>query len=98
MEPGSSPSAVDTLDELATEENHILAQLARDTRPGGRSRVVGDARNRVCNRVSNAIRRALKLVEKYDPILFAHLTPPTLRLGYTLCYSTRSDFAWAVRG
>lgn len=41
-------------------------------------------KDRVRNRVGNAIRRALKLIDRYDKPLAAHLKRPVLNLGHSI--------------
>ncbi len=98
IEASREAGRLELLDELAEEERNIQTRLARDLRPGGRGRVLGDIRNQARNRVSNPLRRALKLIATYDPALAAHLKRPVLALGHQLCYSPVPETAWDFSG
>lgn len=94
LEASREAGRLEALDELAAEERDIVTRLGRDLRPGNRSRLLGDVRDQVRNRVCNAIRRALQEIETYDPPLAAHLRRPTLSLGHHLCYASAPDMTW----
>jgi hypothetical protein len=96
VEASDSPTRLDELDEVDAEERTIRDQLRRDTALNGRPRKLGGLRNRDRNSVCNAIRRALKRIDKYDKPLLAHLKRPILNLGHTLSYVPREDVRWTV--
>jgi hypothetical protein len=98
LEASGEAGRLELLDELTAEEHDIVTRLGRDVRPGGRSRSLGDVRDQVRNRVCNPVRRALKVIEAYDPPLAAHLKRPTLSLGHHLRYAPASEAAWAFTG
>lgn len=62
---------------------------------GGRPRKLDDQRNKVRNRVCNAIRRALKKIGQFDRPLAEHLTKPVLNLGHSINYIPRDGVAWS---
>jgi len=81
---------------LETEKQWISSELSKAHGPQGRIRKLLDERNRVRNRVCNAIRRALKKVEQYDRSLSEHLVKPVLTLGHSVCYVPRDGITWSV--
>ena len=96
IEASDSPTRLDDLDELDAEERKIRDRLGKDRRLDGRSRALNDVRDRVRNRVCNAIRRALKLIDKYDKPLFEHLQRPFLNLGHRISYVPRAAVTWLL--
>ncbi|NQT19505.1 MAG: 7-cyano-7-deazaguanine synthase [Planctomycetes bacterium] len=87
---------VDKIDELEKQKLMIKSMLSKAKGLGGRNRRLGDERNKVRNRVGNAIRRTLKKVEQYDKPLSEHLQRPVLNLGHTVSYIPRSDLTWST--
>jgi len=84
------------IEALESEKDWISSELAKAHGLGGRSRKLGDDRNKVRNRVCNAIRRAIKKVQQYDPALAEHLKRPILNLGHTVSYVPREGLTWAT--
>jgi hypothetical protein len=82
-------------DALETEKGWIESELANAQGLGGAIRKLGDDRNKVRNRVGNAIRRALKKIKQYDRPLSEHLQKPILNLGHTLSYVPRDGLTWS---
>ena len=72
----------------------LLAHIKRDQGLGGRLRKDVDDRERVRKAVSNAIARVLDDIRRDDAGLAAHLKPPTLTRGRTLCYSPKTPVSW----
>jgi len=52
-------------------------------------------RNKIRNSVSNAVRRAIAAVEKYDAAAAAHLKD-SVSLGYSLAYCPSDDIEWSI--
>jgi hypothetical protein len=73
----------------------IESELANAKGLGGKIRKLGDDRNKVRNRVGNAIRRALEKIKQYDRPLSDHLQKPILNLGHTLSYVPRDGLTWS---
>ncbi len=94
IEGSGEAGGAELLDELAEEEHQIVTRLGRDLRPGGRARTLKDVRDQARNRVCNPIRRALKLIETYDPPLAAHLKRPVLSLGHHISYTPTPGAEW----
>jgi hypothetical protein len=90
-----SPTRLDEIDELEKGKSWIASELAKARGLHGRERRLGDERNRVRNRVCNAIRRALKQVREFDARLFEHLGKPVLNLGHTISYVPRDGTSWS---
>lgn len=91
---GGEPTRLENVEELEKERLFINSVLSKSEGFGGRTRKLGDERNKVRNRVCNAIRRALKKIERYDKPLAEHLQRPVLSLGHTISYVPRSDTVW----
>ena len=85
---------IDEIDELEKEKLEIDSVLSKAKGYGGRTRKIGDERNKVRNRVCNAVRRALKKITKYDKPLGEHLRRPILNLGHGLSYVPRDGVEW----
>lgn len=85
---------IDEIDELESEKLAIDSVLSKAKGYGGRTRKIGDERNKVRNRVCNAVRRALKKITKYDKPLGEHLQRPILSLGHSLSYVPRDGVEW----
>jgi hypothetical protein len=83
------------IDTLVSEKGWIESELADARGLGGQIRKLGDDRNKVRNRVGNAIRRALKKIKQYDKPLSDHLQNPILNLGHTLSYVPRDGLTWS---
>lgn len=83
-------------EELEKERDWISTELTNAHGLGGRIRKLDDDRNRVRNRVCNAIQRAIKKVKQYDKPLFDHLQRPVLNLGHSICYMPRADLSWST--
>lgn len=90
------PTRLDEIEELEKEKEWIVATMGKAQGLKGRKRQLGDERNRVRNRVCNAIRRALKQIEQYDARLWEHLGKPVLNLGHTLSYVPREGTSWSL--
>lgn len=93
---GRSPTRLDDIEELEKEKGWITSELAKARGLKGRKRQLGDDRNRVRNRVCNAIRRALKQVSQFDARLGEHLLKPILNLGHTISYVPRDGTSWST--
>ncbi|MDB5311552.1 MAG: hypothetical protein JWO38_5754 [Gemmataceae bacterium] len=91
-----SPTRVDELETLEHERVWLDRMLEQAKGLGGRTRRVLDDRNRVRNRVCNAIRRALMRIHQYDPRLAAHLSRPVLNLGHSISYVPRDGTTWVT--
>ena len=89
-----NPEQIDEIDELEKEKQGINSVLSKAKGFGGRVRKLGDERNKVRNRVCNAVRRALKKIEQYDKPLSEHLQRPVLNLGHNLSYVPRDGTTW----
>ena len=83
------------IDTLEAEKGWIASEFANATGLGGTIRNLADERNKIRNRVGNAIRRALKKIKQYDRPLSDHLQKPILNLGHTLSYVPRDDLTWS---
>ena len=83
------------IEALETEKGWIESELTNARGLGGAIRKLGDDRNKVRNRVGNAIRRALKKIKQYDRPLSDHLQKPILNLGHTLSYIPRDGLTWS---
>jgi len=95
FQASSSPNRLDELEELENEKTWITSELRKASGIKGRKRQLGGDRNRVRNRVCNAIRRAIAQIRQYDARLSEHLQKPVLNLGHTISYVPRDDLAWA---
>jgi hypothetical protein len=91
-----SATRLDEIEELEKEQNWITSELGKSRGFKGRNRRLGDDRNKVRNRVCNAIRRALRQIKEYDTRLCDHLTKPILNLGHTINYVPRNDMSWST--
>jgi hypothetical protein len=91
-----SATRLDEIEELEKEKNWITSELGKSHGLKGRKRQLGDDRNRVRNRVCNAIRRALQQIKEYDARLCDHLTKPILNLGHTISYVPRDSISWSM--
>jgi hypothetical protein len=91
-----SVAGVENRDELDAEERRIVAQLGQDLGHTGRSRKLGDLKEKVRKRVSIAIRRAIDLIGDDDAPLAAHLRKPVLITGSNLCYAPPSGVCWVL--
>jgi len=83
------------IEVLEAEKGWIESELTNARGLGGAIRKLGDDRNKVRNRVGNAIRRALKKIKLYDRPLSDHLQKPILNLGHTLSYFPRDGLTWS---
>jgi hypothetical protein len=83
------------IDALESMKEWFESQLANAKGLGGKIRKLGDDRNKVRNRVGNAIRRALEKIKQYDRPLSDHLQKPILNLGHTLSYVPRDGLTWS---
>jgi hypothetical protein len=79
-----------------TELTQITTELRRATGLGGRIRVEADDAERARKAVGNAIRRALRDIKKYDPLLAEHLREPRLTCGRCPCYRPDRERNWEV--
>jgi len=96
LQASDSPTRLDEIEELEKEKTWITSTLGAARGLKGRKRKLGDDRNRVRNRVCNAIRRALNQVKQYDARLCEHLVRPILNLGHTISYVPRDGMAWSM--
>ena len=92
-----APAQVDEIDELEKEKLSINSVLSKAKGFRGQTRKLGDERNKVRNRVCNAVRRALKKIDQYDKPLSAHLQRPILSLGHSISYVPRDGTTWNTR-
>lgn len=74
----------------------VLKKLQRDGLFNRDMTKLIDDRERYRKSTGNAIRRALREIAIRDPMLTAHLQPPTLRLGYQLVYSPTEEVIWTA--
>jgi 7-cyano-7-deazaguanine synthase in queuosine biosynthesis len=95
LQESDSPTRLEDIEELEKEKEWITSELKKSRTPKGHKRQLGDERNRVRNRVCNAIRRALKQIEQFDVRLANHLVKPILNLGHTISYVPRDDTSWS---
>ena len=93
-----SSTRLDEIEELDKEKKWITSELGKSKGLKGRKRQLGDDRNRVRNRVCNAIRRALQQIKDYDARLCDHLTKPVLNLGHNISYVPREAMSWSTSG
>lgn len=82
--------------KLEKEKNWLSTELTSACGPGGRVRKLADERNKVRNRVCNAIQRTIKKIKQYDELLSEHLGRPTLSLGHSISYMPRSALSWST--
>ena len=82
---------------LESEKGWIESELGNAKGLGGEIRRLGNDRNKVRNRVGNAIRRALEKIKQYDRPLSDHLQKPILNLGHTLSYVPRDGLTWSSK-
>ena len=90
-ENGDATSLEGYQNELAAIEQ----QLAEGEGISGKLRKKTD-RERVRKSVAAALERTTTSIQRYDPALAKHLSPPTLRRGKTLCYEPRPLITWAT--
>jgi 7-cyano-7-deazaguanine synthase in queuosine biosynthesis len=83
------------IDALESEKGWLESELANAKGRGGEIRKLGDDRNKVRNRVGNAIRRALRKIKQFDRPLSDHLQKPILNIGHTLSYIPRRGLIWS---
>lgn len=93
---GDSPRRLDDIEELENERMWITSTLGAARGLMGRVRKLRDDRNRVRNRVCNAIRRALKQIKEYDARLSEHFVKPILNFGHTISYVPRDSLSWSM--
>lgn len=93
---GTDPDRLDQMEILDAEKRQITAALQAVQGRGHRKKKLGDIRDRVRNRVGNAIRRALERIEKYDAALHAHLKGAALHLGHTVYYEPNTPTTWHI--
>lgn len=97
LEKARNDNDLGKIEDLEKEKEWITAELTSAHGLGGRVRKLDDDRNRVRNRVCNAIQRALKKIKQYDRMLFEHLQRPVLNLGYSISYIPRADLSWSTK-
>ena len=88
------PTQFDEIEVLEKDRLFINSVLSEAKGFRGRTRKLGDERNKVRNRVCNAIRRALRKIEQYDKPLAEHLQRPVLSLGHSISYVPRDGTVW----
>ncbi|MBN2291558.1 MAG: 7-cyano-7-deazaguanine synthase [Pirellulales bacterium] len=97
IEIAKQSDAVDKIDEIEELEKQIEwmdSLLGKAKGFSGRTIKLGNERNKVRNRVGNAIRRALEKIKKYDRPLAHHLQRPVLNLGHTVSYIPPEGVIW----
>jgi len=82
--------------KLESEKDSIIQYLKNARGKDGRVRKMLDERNRVRNRVCNAIQRAIKKIKQYDKPLSEHLKRPILSLGHSISYIPRTGLSWST--
>jgi len=95
LEESRANNDVGKRENLEIEKGWIESELSKARGLGGAIRKLGDDRNKVRNRVGNAIRRALKKIKQYDRPLSDHLQKPILNLGHALSYVPRDGLTWS---
>lgn len=80
---------------LATERDALIAELARATGLGGRSRRAGSSVERARLNVTRTIRHAIKLLDEVLPELAAHLDQ-SVTTGRHCCYQPSRDVTWTT--
>lgn len=95
LEEARTNNDLGKIDAFETEKRWIELELANAKGLGGVIRKLGDDRNKVRNRVGNAVRRALGKIKQYDRPLSDHLQIPILNLGHTLSYIPRDGLIWS---
>jgi hypothetical protein len=96
LRAGTSPTRLDEIEELEKERSRGAAELRSARGLRGRSRALASGRDRVRNRVCNAIKRALKQIGQFDRRLADHLSRPVLSFGNDLRYFPRQETIWTV--
>jgi len=95
LDEARSNNDLGKIDSLLDDKGWIESEFANATGLGGKIRNLSDERNKIRNRVGNAIRRALKKIKQYDRPLSEHLQKPILNLGHSLSYVPRDGFTWS---
>ena len=85
---------LDEIEELEKQLEWMDSVLGKSKGFVGRTNKIGSDRNKVRNRVCNAIRRALAKIKQYDKPLSLHLQRPILNLGYTISYIPPEGVVW----
>jgi non-specific serine/threonine protein kinase len=80
---------------LATERDALIAELARATGLGGRTRRAGSSVERARLNVTRTIRHAIKLLDEVLPELAAHLDQ-SVTTGRHCCYQPSHEIAWTT--
>ena len=80
---------------LATERDALVAELARATGLGGRTRLAGSSIERARLNVTRTIRHAIKLLDETLPELAAHLDQ-SVTTGNQCCYQPSRDITWTT--
>lgn len=80
---------------LATERGAIIAELARATGLGGRTRRAGSSIERGRLNVTRTIRHAIKLLDESLPELGAHLDQ-SVTTGNQCCYQPSREIIWTT--
>jgi tetratricopeptide (TPR) repeat protein len=80
---------------LGAEREALLAELARATGLGGRSRRIGSSAEKARLNVTRTIRHAVKQLAEVAPKLAAHLDE-SITTGASCCYEPRGDVSWTT--
>ncbi|MCK9502450.1 MAG: hypothetical protein M0Q52_11550, partial [Lascolabacillus sp.] len=95
LEEARANNDLSKIKALRSEKEWIISECAKAKGRGGVIRKLGDDRNKVRNRVGNAIRRVLGKIKQFDRPLSEHLEKPILNLGHTLSYIPRDGSRWS---
>lgn len=80
---------------LKAERQQLAGHVSRATKPGGRPVLVGDQQEKVTDRVTQAIRRTIKVIQKEDAALSRHLKM-AIRTGTVCRYTPESSTLWEL--
>lgn len=83
------------LDQLDEEMRELERHLSRATRPGGLPVNVGDDHKNVLDRITKAIRRAIRAIESRDPVAGRHFDA-AVHTGGDCIYRPPSPVSWSV--
>ena len=82
-------------DQLRTERDTLVRELAAAAGFGGRTRRLGDQAERARKTISARVRDALTKIESVHPQLAAHLRS-AVRMGTTCSYAPAEPVAWTL--
>ena len=83
-------------DQLRTERDILVHELAAAAGLGGRSRPLGDQVERARKTISARVRDSLNKIEALHPLLARHLRE-AVHMGTTCSYAPREPTAWRLR-